>query len=345
MGPTPLQVRQPPVHLGPVAHDHALKLLAQQFLHHRGGPCGAHREHRERGGHASPQPSFHGAFLRRRFIEPKDFLFGQLAGRLLVGRTQGGRRLVLQLHHPSRRTGLPQDLLQEQGHAPLRLPKATHQERHQSDQLRPGLTGRNARRQFGTRRDTARGAEEAMKLIFRHEGSDLRHLPDLMPQRLGVISCQSVTTAATGRRLERHHLAAFLGGDQGPFVLGMTGLAASFLPGRLSRRRGLGMRVLRTGRQRRILRGLVESRFQFLDPRDQQPDNGLRLRRLTSNHFSRKSPATWRTCRRFAPTREAEFLAQEITGRERLRAKGDRDRDRPGLTRLLARRWHFFRSP
>ena len=57
-------------------------------------------------------------------------------------------------------------------------------------------------------------AEEAMKLIFRHEGLDVRHLPDLMPPRLGVISWESVATAATVRRLERYHLAAFLGGDQ-----------------------------------------------------------------------------------------------------------------------------------
>ena len=83
---------------------------------------------------------------------PKSVLLGQSAGQLFVGGTQGGGRLILQLDHPARRTGLLQDLLQEQGHPPFRLPEAAHQERHQSHQPRPGLTRRHARRQFGTRR-------------------------------------------------------------------------------------------------------------------------------------------------------------------------------------------------
>ena len=192
----------------------------------------------------------------------------KLRGGLLVGRTQGGRRLVLQLHDPSWRTGLPQHLFQKQAHPPLRLSKTTHQEHHQGDQLRTGLTSRNTRRQIGTRRDPACGAQQTMKLIFRHERSISGDFPDLMPPRLGVISCQPVPTAATGRRLERHHLAAFLGGNQGPLVFGMTRLATAFLPGSAAGgpwRRGLGMRMLRTGRKRRILRRLAEPHYQFLD--------------------------------------------------------------------------------
>ena len=80
----------------------------------------------------------------------------------------------------------------------------------------------------------------------------------------------------------------------------MTRLATAFLPGFAAGgpwRRGLGMRMLRTGRKRRILRRLAEPRFQFLDarfelgdplillgnPSQQQTNDRLCLRRLPGN--------------------------------------------------------------
>ena len=191
-------------------------------------------------------------------------LIGKSAGGLFVGGTQGGRRLVLQLHHPSRRTGLPEDLFQEQGHRALRLSEAAHQESHQSDQPRPGLTGRNARRQFGTRRDPACGAQQAMKLIFRHERSDLRHFPDLMPQRLGVISRQPVPTAATRRRLERHTSLHCSVGIKVRSCLGCPGCPPRFLPEGCRGGAGLACGCCDAGRQRGILRSLVRAAIPVL---------------------------------------------------------------------------------
>ena len=265
MGPAPLQTPNHPIHLGPIAHHRPVEPLREELVQDRGGPRRPQGEHGETGSHAGPQPGFHRAFLGGGFVDRQHLLDRKLADDLLVRRTEGGGGLVLQLDHPSRRTRLPQDLLQKESDAPLRLPKAAHQERHQSHQLRTRLTGRNAGRQFGTRRDPASGAQEAMKLIFRHEGPDLRHLPDLMPPWIGIVSCQPVATAATGWRLNRDHLAALIGGDQGPFVLGMTGLATPFLPGWLPWRCRLGMRMLRTGWKRGILRSPVEPRLEFLD--------------------------------------------------------------------------------
>jgi hypothetical protein len=85
---------------------------------------------------------------------------------------------------------------------------------------------------------------------------------------------------------------ALLDGNQGPLVLGMTRLPPRFLAALFRLRRRLGVWMLARWRQRRIAGRLVQagfqlrqSRLQFSDPRQQQTDDGLHLRRLPSNQL------------------------------------------------------------
>ena len=103
-----------------------------------------------------------------------------------------------------------------------------------------------------------------MTLILGDVRLDLRQFPDLMPQRLGVAARQFLAAAAALSRLERPTSLQSLGGHQGPLVLGMTGLAAPFLLG-LGCRGGAGLACgcCAAGRQRGVLRRLVQAGFQF----------------------------------------------------------------------------------
>jgi hypothetical protein len=91
------------------------------------------------------------------------------------------------------------------------------------------------------------------------------------------------------------HIVTLVAGNQGPLVFLVARLPAT-LPLRLAfcrLRPRVGM--LRTGRQRGVLRRLafhlplqlLDPRFQFGNPRKQQADDGLGVRRLASNDFFR----------------------------------------------------------
>ena len=112
-----------------------------------------------------------------------------------------------------------------------------------------------------------------MPLVLTDQRLDLRQFPNLMPQRRGITAPQTPAALATNRRRERYHLLALIAGDQGPLVLGMPRLTARPLFRLGLGRSGFGVGMLGTGRQRRILRGLVHSApplielpFQLRDP-------------------------------------------------------------------------------
>ncbi len=112
-----------------------------------------------------------------------------------------------------------------------------------------------------------------MPLVLTDQRLDLRQFPNLMPQRRGITAPQTPAALATNRRRERYHLLALIAGDQGPLVLGMPRLTARPLFRLELGRSGFGVGMLGTGRQRRILRGLVHSApplielpFQLRDP-------------------------------------------------------------------------------
>ena len=320
MGPAPLQSAHPPVHLGPVAVDHAVKGVGEQFLKYRGGPRGPQGKERVGVGDEGPQPRFGLRFLGRRLVDTQHRLGRQLCRQFLVGGPQGGRRLLLQFHHPARRARLVQDLFQEQRHAALALFEAPHEQRDEGDQLRTRLAGGHAGRQLAAGAGRATRTHQPMQLIFGHMRLDGGNLPDLMPQRLGVAASQPLAATTARRRLDGDHVLALLAGKQRPIVLGMPRLTTRFLAALVARRRRFGMGMLDTGRQRRIPRRLVQSRFQFSDLRQQNTDESLCLRRLPGNHVF-GNQRRWRHTKDVADFRlraKPNILLSPTPGRERL---------------------------
>lgn len=94
-----------------------------------------------------------------------------------------------------------------------------------------------------------------MLLILGDDRFDFREFPDLVSQRLGIVSGQRLATAAAGIGMQRHHVIALFLGNEFPMMFGMSFLPATFFLFALGRRAfGFGMRMLGTGRQGRILR-------------------------------------------------------------------------------------------
>jgi hypothetical protein len=91
-----------------------------------------------------------------------------------------------------------------------------------------GPTG-HSRRQDRTGRGAASGARQPMEPVFIHHGDDRRHLGDLVADRFGVITGQSVAAPAASGRLAVDDLADLLGRDQGSGLAMMSGLAAPLL--------------------------------------------------------------------------------------------------------------------
>ena len=284
MRPAPLGPADLPVHLGPVAVHHAVEVLREQLDEDRGGPRTSQREHRIGAGDERPQPRLLPGFLRRRFVDPQHWFGRQLGREFFVGRRQRGRRLILQLDHPTRGTGLIQDLFQEQGHAPFALFEAAHEQGHQRDQPRSGGALGHPRRKLSARGCATAGTGQAVTLIFDHQRLDLRQVPDLVPQRRRILSRQFVSATATRGGPAGHHVLAFATGDQRPLVFGVPRLAATgllrTLPGGPL---GLGVRMFRTGRQGRIAGRFPRAgqfRFQRGHLRVEPLDLGLQVRDL-----------------------------------------------------------------
>ena len=68
-----------------------------------------------------------------------------------------------------------------------------------------------------------------MTLIFGHQWLDLWQVPDLLPQRGGIVAAQFPATATTALRLASDDVVALIGRNQGPLVLFMPRLAAGTL--------------------------------------------------------------------------------------------------------------------
>ena len=109
-----------------------------------------------------------------------------------------------------------------------------------------------------------------MLLIFRHVRFDFRQIPDLVRARLRVATRELRPTAPALGRLQGLHIVARVTGNQGSLVFLVARLPATF-PLRLAfwrLRPRMGM--LRTGRQRGVLRRLaLPLQLQLCDPRFQ----------------------------------------------------------------------------
>jgi hypothetical protein len=120
-----------------------------------------------------------------------------------------------------------------------------------------------------------------MPLIFGDMGLDLGQFPDLVPSRLRVAARELSAATPALDRLQRLHVVALFGGDEGPLVLLVAGLPALLLFGARPRRRP-GVRMLNAGRERGVLWRLAGLEFgqpirQPLDLSQQGADDRLGL--------------------------------------------------------------------
>jgi hypothetical protein len=90
-----------------------------------------------------------------------------------------------------------------------------------------------------------------------------------MPKRLRVAAGELRAATPAFDRFERLHVVALVGRDQRSFVFLMAGLPATFLPGLPSPRLRPGVRMLRAGRQRGVLRCFLPA-FKLRDPVEQR---------------------------------------------------------------------------
>ena len=111
------------------------------------------------------------------------------------------------------------------------LAEAVGPGQHAEDGPQPGAErpGGHPRRQLRTGGGAASWAGQAMEPVLVHHGADRRHLGDLMPERLGIVTGEGVAAPAALRRLALDDLADCLGRDQGADVTVMSGLAAPLL--------------------------------------------------------------------------------------------------------------------
>jgi hypothetical protein len=107
------------------------------------------------------------------------------------------------------------------------------------------------------RRFAAVRARQPMALVFGHLRLDVGQFPHLMPQRLRGAAAELRSTTSAFSRFEQLHAVAFVAGNQRSFMLFVAGLPTAFRPGFPFRRMRPGMWILRTGRQRGVLRRLA----------------------------------------------------------------------------------------
>ncbi len=133
-------------------------------------------------------------------------------------------------------------------------------------------------------------AAQTMTLVLGDKRLDLRQFPNLMPKGIAIVAPQRSATLAAGGRFKRHYFLALVGGNQRPLVLGVPRLTTRpVLRLGLGRSR-FGVGMLGTGRQRRILRGLVQTRCQFSDPSQQLLDKRSHCGRHLGFNFGRDRP-------------------------------------------------------
>ena len=174
-----------------------------------------------------------------------------MSGEFVIGGLDCFGGTLLQEHHPGRTGGLVENRAHEQGGPPLRLTKARHEDGGESDQSRPGLSGRHALREFAAGGATAR-ADEAVPLIFGDDRLDLGKFPDLMAKRLGIDAGERFAAAAALARNDRDDSGTLFGGDQRTVVFVVSRLTAAFAFRLDLGRRRLVVRMRGRGGLRRI---------------------------------------------------------------------------------------------
>lgn len=288
MRPAPLQAATLPVHLRPIAAHHSGERLSEEFGDRRRRPTAPEGEHREGLGDERPQPGFDLAFLRGGLVPVQAGLLGQRLDQFVVGRPEGLGGDVLVLDGQGWAAGDVQDGRDEQSCAAFALAEQGHQRGREGDEPGAGLSGRGALRQAGARRFAAVRAGQSMLLVFGDEGFDLGEFPDLMTEGGRIVPAQRGLAAAAVVGRQGDERGAIGGGEESPFVPGMSGLSSRCVlrSGFGGRRFGVGM--LRGGRQRRVTGRLLEFRDlppELVDLSEQQSDDHLGLRRLASNQF------------------------------------------------------------
>ena len=248
-----------------------LNCSVEQFLQYRGCPCGAQREHGERGGHAGPQPGFDVAFLRGRFIDRQSLLGGKLAGEFFVGRDGGRPWLGFAASPPTPAsrvvpgpvpgTGSPGASIvgSSPSGAPPKRPAAA----------RPDRSERLAAVRHTLSRCRNHTPGDGVDIRSPGVGFPAVPTPDAAAVAASVpASLRPQRRQADGLRVTTSlHCSVAI---RGPFGLGVPRLASGLLARWLSRWRRLGMRMLRGRRQRRILRRPIQSLFQLGDFRLQR---------------------------------------------------------------------------
>lgn len=169
-------------------------------------------------------------------------------------RCEGGRSLVLQLDHSTRRARLIQQLFQEQRHPPLALLETAPQQGGQRDPSRSSRTWGHAHRKLAAGAGQAIATGQPVQLLFRHHRLDLRKLPDLMPQWLRVGVGKSCATPAATLGFLGNDRLTLIARNQGSLMLRMSGLTAGLVAALFPRTRWFRMRLRGTWRPGRIAR-------------------------------------------------------------------------------------------
>lgn len=116
-----------------------------------------------------------------------------------------------------------------------------------------------------------------MLLIFRHDRIDIRQLPYLMPNRLGIDARQILATLSTLRGNTRNDILTLIRGNEWTFVFIVTGLTAAFAFGFAIGVRRLVVWMGGRWRLRRVIGSDVGISFEFRESSGQLGDLGVQL--------------------------------------------------------------------
>src|SRR5262249_910260 len=111
--------------------------------------------------------------------------------------------------------------------------------------------------------------------------------PHLMTQGCGILSHEFPATPTTERRLQANDVGTQFRGKERTLMSGMPHLTAGFAFGMGFGAWWLGVRMFDTAGQSGVARPLIQPVFQFLNPRQQQANDGLCFRSLPGNQFVR----------------------------------------------------------
>jgi hypothetical protein len=269
MSPAKLSIRDSIVSRKPIGDDHlmATGIFAQQGFQTVMPARAMDAEGRDFIGDPDPEPGLLAGLSPAGFIDMNrvslsDSLeeFGHRLGQNLTGLT-----LELGDHAGGDREA------QQVGEEPLDLPFA--QAIGPAQKAGPGLkprsesSSRNIAGELGSIGGPAPRAGEAMQAILDDLGADLGKFGDLMAERLGILSVESVAASGTGRRLDLDSPGQLLDGNQLASLTLMARLSAPPLLGSRLGRLSLDVERLGGGRLGRVRGVLVDPSLEGGDPR------------------------------------------------------------------------------